>query len=261
MTSQLLLGAFLAVVVAAGSYAFRLLTLGGSLAALLLGIIVFGLGGWQWAVPMLTFFLLSSLLSEYGRSRKEQFDTLFDKSYTRDWAQVASNGSLAGVMILLSTLYPTFDFYPIYLGSLAAVTADTWGTEIGVLTKGGTVSVLSMQTVPPGTSGGMSGQGTLAGLIGALVIAFSGFAWYSDLKTAIIVVLAGVVGSFGDSVLGATLQAQYRCEICGKQTERKTHCGRQTTQVAGVARINNDVINLICSVVGALSAWALLLVV
>ena len=159
MTSQLLLGAFFAFIVAVGSYVFRFLTLSGTIATFLLGAIVFGIGGWQWAVPILTFFLLSSVLSRYGRSRKKQFDTLFGKSYTRDWAQVASNGGLAGTLVLLSILFPIYDFYPIFLGVLAAVTADTWGTEIGVLTKGRTLSVLSMQPVSPGTSGGISQTG------------------------------------------------------------------------------------------------------
>jgi len=260
MTSQLLLGAFFALVVAAGSYALRFLTISGAIAALLLGVIVFGAGGWQWAIPILAFFLLSSTLSRYGRSRKAQFDALFDKSYTRDWAQVASNGGLAGLLVLLSLFFSIYDFYPIYLGALAAVTADTWGTEIGVLTRGRTLSVLSMRPVAPGTSGGVSEQGTIAGAIGALVIALSGYLWFSDLKTSIIIVLAGVAGSFVDSVIGATLQVQFRCTICGKQTERSVHCGNPTTQISGVRCINNDIVNLFCSLVGALAAWALSIV-
>jgi uncharacterized protein (TIGR00297 family) len=259
MASQLLLGAVFAFIVAVGSYAFRFLTLSGTIATFLLGVIVFGIGGWQWAVPILTFFLLSSMLSRYGGSRKKQFDTLFGKSYTRDWAQVASNGGLAGTIVLLSVLFPVYDFYPIYLGALAAVTADTWGTEIGVLTKGKTLSVLSMKPVPPGTSGGISEQGTIAGLAGALVVALSGYAWCTDLKTIIFVALAGMAGSLGDSMLGATLQVQFRCEVCGKQTEHRAHCGSPTEQIAGVAWVNNDVVNLACSAVGAFTAWVLLL--
>ncbi|MCX6144018.1 MAG: DUF92 domain-containing protein [Ignavibacteriales bacterium] len=260
MTSQLLLGAFFAFVVAAGSYALRFLTLSGAIATLLLGVVVFGAGGWQWAVPMVTFFLLSSLLSKYGRTPKKPYDEIFGKSLTRDWGQVAANGGIAGALVLLSTLYPIYDFYPIYLGALAAVTADTWGTEIGILTKGRTISVLSMQPVAPGTSGGISEHGTIAGATGALVIALSGYLWFSDLKTAIIVVLAGIAGSLGDSAIGASLQVQYCCDVCGKRTERTVHCGKQTMRISGVAWINNDVVNLLCSLVGALTAWGLLCV-
>jgi len=259
MTSQLVLGAFFAFIVAVGSYFLRFLTLSGTIATFFLGAIVFGIGGWQWAVPILTFFLLSSALSKYGRSRKKQFDALFGKSYTRDWVQVVSNGGLAGTMVLLSAFFHIYDFYPIYLGALAAVTADTWGTEIGVLTKGRTLSVLSMKPVPPGTSGGISAQGTVAGLAGALVVALSGYAWCTDLKMIIFVALVGVAGSFGDSMLGATLQVQFRCEVCGKQTERRAHCGSTAARIAGVAWVNNDVVNLFCSLLGALIAWALLI--
>jgi uncharacterized protein (TIGR00297 family) len=260
MTSQLLLGVFFAFVVAAGSYALRFLTLSGTIAALLLGVIVFGVGGWQWTAPMMTFFLLSSFLSKYGRSRKQSYDSIFGKSYTRDWGQVAANGGIAGLLILLSVLYPIYDFYPIYLGALAAVTADTWGTELGLMTKGDTLSVLSMQPVHPGTSGGVSEIGTIAGAVGAAVIALSGFAWFSDVKTAIVILLAGMAGSLIDSVFGATVQVQFRCGVCGKQTERSIHCGISTTRLSGVVWINNDVVNLLCSLVGAVTAWAMLFV-
>jgi uncharacterized protein (TIGR00297 family) len=164
------------------------------------------------------------------------------------------------MLVLLSASFPIYDFYPIYLGALAAVTADTWGTEIGVLTKGRTLSILSMQSVSPGTSGGISESGTMAGAVGAIVIALSGYAWYSDLKTGIIVIVAGMVGSFADSVIGATLQGQFRCVICGKPTERAMHCDSSTTRVAGVSCINNDAVNLVCSLVGAVTAWVLMLV-
>jgi len=258
MPSQLLLGAFFACIIAAGSYAYRFLTLSGAIATLSLGVIVFGIGGWQWAVPILTFFLLSSLLSKYGRSRKEQYDAIFGKSYTRDWGQVAANGGIPGVIVLLSAFFPIYDFYPFYLGALAAVTADTWGTEIGILTRGRTLSVVSLQPVSPGTSGGISQNGTIAGAIGAVVIALSGYAWFLDLKTALVILLAGMAGSLIDSIVGATLQVQFRCEVCGKQTERKVHCGRQTTKLAGVSWIDNDIVNFFCSLVGALIAGVLL---
>jgi uncharacterized protein (TIGR00297 family) len=260
MPPLLLVGSIFAFIISAGSFVFRFLTFSGAIAAFLLGVVVFGIGGWQWAIPLLMFFLLSSLLSKDRRSRKEQFDSLFEKSHTRDWGQVASNGSLAGMLVLLSASFPIYDFYPIYLGALAAVTADTWGTEIGVLTKGRTLSILSMQSVSPGTSGGISESGTMAGAVGAIVIALSGYAWYSDLKTGIIVIVAGMVGSFADSVIGATLQGQFRCVICGKPTERAMHCDSSTTRVAGVSCINNDAVNLVCSLVGAVTAWVLMLV-
>lgn len=257
MSSQVLFGTLFAFVIAAGSFVVRFLTLSGAIATFLLGVVVFGIGGWQWAIPIVTFFLLSSILSRYGRQRKKDFDSVFGKSDRRDGGQVLANGSIAGALVVLSAAYPIHDFYPLYLGAVAAATADTWGTEIGVLTMGRTISVLSFKPVSPGTSGGISETGTLAGALGALVIALSGYGWFSDLKTAIVIVLAGVAGSLIDSLLGATVQVQFRCEVCGKQTERTGHCGKPSTRISGVPWINNDIVNILCSLAGAAAAGTL----
>jgi uncharacterized protein (TIGR00297 family) len=242
MYGQFLIAALFGIIIAVASYLARFLTLSGSLATFVLAVIIYGIGGWQWTVPILIFFVLSSFLSKYGRSRKEVFEQVFDKSSTRDWGQVL------------------YDFYPLYLGALAAVTADTWGTEIGVLTKGKTISVLTLKSVEPGTSGGISEYGSVGGAIGAAVVALSGYPWYTELRTTAIVVVSGVAGSLIDSLLGATLQAQFKCEICGKVTERKTHCGLTTELSRGTRWIGNDVVNGMCALVGALVAWGLMLI-
>jgi uncharacterized protein (TIGR00297 family) len=260
MSTQVLIGALLALMIAGGSYVVRFLTLSGAVATFILGVIVFGSGGWAWAVPIVMFFFLSSLLSRYRRSQKARFDSSFEKSDRRDAGQVIANGGIPCGVLILSLLYPVYDFYPLYLGALAAATADTWGTEIGVLTKGNTRSAVTMRPVESGTSGGISETGTLAGAIGALVIALSGCIWYSDMKTAVVVVLAGMVGSYADSVLGATLQAQYRCSVCGKGTERTVHCDKPATLASGQRWINNDVVNILCTASGGAAAWFLTLI-
>ena len=239
----------------------RFLTRSGAMATFLLALIIYGVGGLQWAVPIVTFFVLSSLLSKYGRSRKKVFDLVFEKSGTRDWGQVVANGGIAGLVAVLQGQYPLFDFYPVYLGALAAVTADTWGTEIGVLSNGKTISVLSLKPVEPGTSGGISEYGTIGGAIGAAVVALSGYLWYTELRTMLIVIVGGVAGSLVDSLLGATVQAQFRCGICGKITERKKHCENRTELYRGKRWIGNDVVNGVCALVGAIVAWGLLLLI
>lgn len=256
MPLQLLLAIAFGLIVAVVSYSLRFLTASGALATFLLAVVVFGLGGWQWTVPILTFFVCSSLWSKIGRSRKAEFELLFDKSGRRDWGQVLANGGVAGILVILSSLYPLYDLYPLYLGAIAAVTADTWGTEIGLLSKGTTVSVLTFKAVERGTSGGVSESGLLGGAAGAILIALSGYYWYVDDRTAMVIVIAGVFGSLADSILGATLQGQYRCGVCGKATERRVHCAQQTQRERGLDLITNDVVNGLCSIVGAATAWA-----
>ena len=257
MPGQFLLAIAFGLIVSAASYRARFLTLSGAIATFALAVIVFGIGGWQWTAPILTFFVSSSLLSKFGRKRKDQFSSMFEKSSTRNWGQVAANGGVPVILLVFSALFPVYDFYSLYLGAIAAVTADTWGTEIGLLSKGKTVSILTMKPVSQGTSGGVSEDGVLGGVAGAALIALSGYFWYPDLRTAFIIVLAGAVGSLIDSILGGTLQGQYQCGVCGKTAERKIHCTQLTQRSRGFVWMNNDVVNGVCAVVGAVVVWVL----
>jgi uncharacterized protein (TIGR00297 family) len=259
MAEQFALAALFGFLIALASYFARFLTLTGSLATFVLAVVIYGAGGWQWTVPILTFFVLSSLLSKFGRSRKARFELAFEKTGVRDAGQVMANGGIAGLIAALSFFFPEYEFYPYYLGALAGVTADTWGTEIGLLAGGGTTSVITLKPVPPGTSGGISNEGVIAGGVGALVIALSGYYWFGDVRTAFAVVVAGMVGSLSDSLLGATLQAQYRCSKCGALIERTEHCNRPASQEKGFQWVNNDLVNWFCALTGALVVWGMTL--
>jgi uncharacterized membrane protein len=81
-------------------------------------------------------------------------------------------------------------------------------------------------------------------------------AYRIDLKTLFLITLWGFFASLLDSLLGATIQAQYLCPVCKKVTERKKHCrDNQTTFYSGLSWINNDLVNFYCS----LSALSIIL--
>jgi uncharacterized protein (TIGR00297 family) len=256
---------FHAVVLGTGiamvSARFHFLTPSGSVATLLLATIVYGIGGWKWTLPIFVFFIASSLLSKYKKSRKKKFNAVFDKNDKRDEGQVAANGGVAGIIVLVWYFFPDrTELYYVYLAALAAVTADTWGTEIGILGKGRPVSIASFKHVEPGTSGGVSWIGFLGGMIGALLIVVT--AWFYDsngisLSTSVMIVLSGVVGSLIDSIAGGTIQAQYQTES-GALTERTEFNGKPTALMSGIRWIDNDVVNWICAVAGALCMYLLL---
>jgi uncharacterized membrane protein len=67
-----------------------------------------------------------------------------------------------------------------------------------------------------------------------------------------VIVVSGLLGSLIDSLLGATLQAQYRCIKCGKMTERVVHCGVPATLLSGFRWLNNDFVNWCCAASGAI---------
>src|SRR5688572_1449159 len=170
---QILYGFILAVLVAYLAYRAHSLSRSGAIAATVVGTIIFGLGGWQWAVLLLTFFVTSSGLSRAFRKRKAGLNEKFSKGHERDAGQVLGNGGLATYFAALHAFYPESIIPWIgFAASLAAVNADTWATELGVLNPTPPHMITDLRKpVEKGTSGGISLLGTLASLLGSVIIA------------------------------------------------------------------------------------------
>lgn len=243
------------------SLRLRFLSPSGSIATFLLAATIYGLGGWRWTVPILVFFVASSLLSKYEKSRKRKYDTVFEKTDKRDEGQVAANGGVAGLLLVASYAFPgTEELYLLYIAAIAAATADTWGTEIGILGKGRPVSIVSFRRVEPGTSGGVSFIGLIGGMAGAALIALTAAVMDPEtvpFRTGVLVVAAGMAGALTDSLLGATLQAQYRTRE-GKLTERTVSDGVPNELAKGIRWFDNDIVNWACAAAGPLALWLML---
>lgn len=254
LLSNFYIGMLLAAIVSILSFRAKFLTASGAAATFLLAGFIFGFGGLKWSVPILTFFILSSLLSKVRKKVNSEVEKYFEKSGVRDHWQVFANGGLGGIFVIANILSPNELFYYFYLASLAAVCADTWATELGTMKQTKTYNILNFKPIEQGISGGISLAGTSGALLGAAVIAFSGVYWI-DLHLAIyfpLIIFAGFFGSIFDSYLGATVQLQYKCSDCGKITERKTHCETNTIYHTGFKWINNDVVNLFAGAAGSL---------
>ena len=71
--------------------------------------------------------------------------------------------------------------------------------------------------------------------------------------------IAGFAGSLIDSSLGATVQAGYRCAVCGVVTEKNHHCGQPAKLIKGLKPIDNDAVNFLSNLIAvALLAWLIL---
>ena len=258
---QLLFGFLIAIMIAYLAYQVRSLNQSGALAATIVGTIIFGLGGWQWTVLLLTFFITSSALSRLFKKRKQGLDEKFSKGHERDAGQVFGNGGLATAFVLFHALRPESTIGWVgFAASLAAVNADTWATELGVLNPHPPRLITKLnQVVEKGTSGGISFIGTLASLAGSFVIALPASLFTGNWSLIPIITLTGLFGSLFDSLLGATVQAMYYCPTDKKETEKHPlHiCGTETVHIRGWKWLNNDWVNFACGAFGVLIALLL----
>jgi uncharacterized protein (TIGR00297 family) len=263
---QIAIGFILGVIIAYLAWRARSLKRSGAWAAALVGGLVFGLGGLAWAAVLLTFFISSSALSRLFIQRKSRVEEKYAKGSQRDWGQVLANGGLGALLAIANWLLPE-QIWPwiAFTGAMAAVTADTWATELGVFSPTPARLITNGKMVERGTSGGVTALGYLAVLGGATLVGF--VAAIFDPGHALLLIggamLGGLAGSTVDSLLGATLQSIYYCPTCQKETERHPNhsCGTLTISRRGWRWMNNDWVNFLCSLVGAgmaLLVWGLL---
>lgn len=273
MTIRLALGLMLSAAIGVLAYWRRALTSSGVVGAIVVGTCVFGFGGWVRGLVLVFFFVASSLLSHYKGRQKAALAEKFAKGSRRDLAQTLANGALAAILAagagLADRAGPVYPLLALgFYGAMATVNADTWATELGVLARSRPRLITSGRPVPVGTSGGVTIEGFLAALAGALSVGVAGFVFiqvaslltsarwmWGDWIVIPIAAVGGLIGSAVDSWLGASVQANYRCDRCNVETERVVHrCGLSTRHVRGWLWLDNDWVNLLASFSGAAAA-------
>ncbi len=247
--SSLLLVLALGITATLGAYALRLFTAGGAAAALAVGAVVLLAGGWGLAVTLVGTFASAALLTWYRRGEKVQPEHRRGRSAT----QVLANGTVPAVAALAGAFFDSSRALPAAVGAMAATAADTWATELGLLSRRMPRLITTGAVVPRGRSGGITPLGTASGVGGAFFAAALGRLVLSGGTLRIVPVAAGgVVGFLVDSLLGATLQARYRCPACGEDGEvRLCACGAQRRLAGGWWWVTNDVVNVAATAAGA----------
>jgi len=261
---ELLIGLISSSVISLLAYRRHSLNRSGTAGAIVTGTTVCGLGGWRWGITLIFFFVSSSLFSHFREQDKVRtVAEKFSKGSERDITQVAANG---GIATLMATGYGVTQSAPLrelleagFTGAFATATADTWATELGVLSPVPPRLITNGKPVPPGTSGGITPLGTGMAALGALALGMVHWILHPSRKAhttlPFIALVSGLAGSLFDSLLGATVQAMYYCPTCDKETERRIHtCGTRTKSLRGIFWMNNDVVNFLATLFGALMA-------
>ena len=277
---RLIVGLVFSLLIGIAAYRRGSLSRSGVAGTVLVGTLVYGFGGWISGILLVAFFVSSTALSHYKQDSrpKQKAAAQFEKGGTRDLGQVLANGGAAALFAVymwtlpLAFHHPGTTFLGVMpetwigpmagiVGALATVNADTWATELGVLSRTPPRSILTFQPVEPGASGGISLAGTLAALGGSAFIAVLYLLIFVMANTnsalaaptAIAALIGGFIGALFDSFLGATAQAMYFSERKHRLTERAFEAdGTPNQHERGWKWLNNDWVNFISSLAGAL---------
>jgi uncharacterized protein (TIGR00297 family) len=196
-------------VVAIAGYAAGTVSVAGALCGAIIGTVVFTSLGWQgWALLLFTF-VAASIASRAGLARKERLGIAEARGGRRGPGNAIANTGIAAIAALLAGLDVHTEAARLaFVAALATAGSDTIASELGKAFGQRTFSITTLARVPPGTSGAISVEGTLAGVMGALALGAAGA--MLGLVPAVVVaavVLGATGGSIVESWLGATLEA------------------------------------------------------
>jgi len=236
-------------------YAFkrRSLTKSGAIAAFFVGTgIAIGFG-YKGLIVLGVFFVSSSMFSKYKGKTKQSMAEKTQKGSTRDALQVMANGGFAAIASIVYYFTKDSIWITVFSILLAAANSDTWASEIGSLSKKNPISVRTWKPTETGTSGAISVLGTWAALAGAFVIALTAIVLFPiHLGGFVSIILFGFLGNVIDTILGAFVQVEYKCPVCGKIFETKWKCHESLVKIKGFALFNNDMVNVLSGLLAAL---------
>ncbi len=198
------------------SYALDTASIAGMLTGVLLGLLTIVLGGYAWFAVLIAFFGLGGLSTKFRYEQKSSRGVAEENDGARGSSNVLGNSAVAltavvGYAASSSTLLPLAPelFLFAFCASLATALSDTLSSEIGGVFDNPRL-ITTLEPVPPGTDGGVTWQGEVAGIAGAGSIGLLSFALFPTLDATggLLIAVAGIIGMTVDSLLGATVEGQ-----------------------------------------------------
>lgn len=211
----------------------KLLTPFGYLNALVLGILVWGTLGWRGYLIVMFYFIVGSGLTFVRMEQKTAEGIAEERSGMRGAGNVWSS-ALTATLCAIATLFVPSPYQQLfvlgYVASFCTKLSDTTASEVGKAYGKTTYLITNLKSVPRGTEGAVSLEGTLAGITASVILA--AIAWAINMISPIGVIwciIAAFIATTIESLIGATLESRFTW-------------------------LTNDIVNFVNTAIGAIAA-------
>jgi uncharacterized protein (TIGR00297 family) len=209
------------------------LTPGGLLHATILGTGLWtflGVEGWLIGV---VYLITGSIVTKIKMKDKEMRGIAEKRGGARGPENVWGSAATAMICALLTYFLPHYSamLKVGFVASLATKLSDTFASEIGKAYGRNTYLITTLKMVPRGTEGAVSVEGTLAGVVGSVLITLLGstLGQISGVTAFVSCIIAAFLANAAESYIGATFQDD-------------------------IPWLTNELVNLINTLIGALIA-------
>ncbi|MCL7027555.1 hypothetical protein MKW94_000055 [Papaver nudicaule] len=213
------------------------LSTSGIAAAFLLGTLTWRAFGSSGFLLVATYFLIGTAATKVKMAQKEA-QGVAEKRKGRRGPSSVIGSSAAGCVCAFLSIYGVGGaalsglWQLAFVASFCTKLSDTVSSEVGKAYGKTTYLVTSFKVVPRGTEGAVSVEGTVAGLLASMLLAFAGYYMGEvSVPQAVICVIASQIANLGESLIGAALQDK-----------------------EGFKWLNNDVVNVINISLGSIFA-------
>lgn len=206
LTQHVLVAVAVTAAFAAGAWLLRGATAGGALAGFAVALALFVTAGPGGFAALVSVFSVAWLTTRLGYRRKQALG-IAESARGRSAAQVLANLGAAAGFSVAANVTGYHALLTAAMAALAEAAADTVASECGQALSQRAYLITTMRAVPVGTNGGVSVQGSVAGVAAAVIVGAAATATHAVAPSALPVVIgAGVVATVIDSLLGATLE-------------------------------------------------------
>jgi uncharacterized protein (TIGR00297 family) len=189
----------------------KVLTTTGIIHAWILGILIWGCLGWQGYAVIFSYLVIGSGVTRIGKGIKEAKGIAEKRDGARGPENLWGSAATGAICAIGQAIAPHPLWTLAYVASLSTKLSDTAASEIGKAYGKSTFLITTLKAVPAGTEGAVSLEGTIAGVVGSLLIAVIG--WTVGLLTSpwdlLWCAIAALIATNIESLIGATLQSQY----------------------------------------------------